>query len=92
MMTLGWIFYNEIDKEKIIKSKIKDFDFVREKDDPYKIKAPMFTHKELREINSKLPKINDINDIKIPGIIDSDIEAYSRIYRYYPSFMEIVLG
>jgi hypothetical protein len=98
MLTVGGLLYNDALQNKVDEMKFKSLDFVREKEDPFFIEVPRLTYKEIRVLDSLLPKkTNSQNkisfkkkkrEIKKPPLNDEDIKNYSKIYRYFPSFAE----
>lgn len=91
MMTMGGILYKEADQAVMERCGFNDLLFYRDGDDPYVIKAPILTPREIRYLNTLLPK-KPATSLKLPGVPESDLEAYEMIYRYYPSFVESFLG
>lgn len=87
MLTLGYIFYKNSDYEKIQQCKFERLDFHITGDVPYDIDIPNFTQKEIQSINKMLPDV-DLIKRTMSFIHEKDIEKYSRIYRYYPHFLE----
>lgn len=88
MMTLGWIVYNEYDKDEISKCGFESLEFYRASgSEPYNISVPNFTYKELAVLNKNMPEANyPIEEAEFLSI--DEIEAYKKIYRYYPTTME----
>lgn len=91
MMTIGIILYEDADHSKINKCGFGELHFYRDKDDPYIIKVPKLTPKEIRHVNELLPKASTVS-LQLPGVPISDLEDYAKIYRYYPSFVESLFG
>lgn len=96
MLTLGGVIIDE-GQESIFQScNFRQFEFFKDGDDPYTIKVPNLTFKELKFLDSMLPteNINDLfsicsgsgkSDVYIPN---GDINSYNQIYRYFPAFVE----
>ncbi|MBA2490997.1 MAG: hypothetical protein H0V34_04575 [Gammaproteobacteria bacterium] len=91
MLTLGGLLVTKQEEPFFDKCAFDELPFFRESDSSYAIKAPKFTPKELRHLNSMLPR-KPSRYPKVAGIPDEDIRDYATIYRYYPSFGEIVFG
>ncbi|MBM0740245.1 hypothetical protein JOY44_01055 [Phormidium sp. CLA17] len=90
MLTVGGILYSRGQEPEFSRCLISQLEFVRTHTEPYLIKVPNFTYRELRYLDTQLPILNNLA-VKLPGIPQSDIEAYSRIYRYFPMFAETEL-
>jgi hypothetical protein len=91
MMTIGGILYEEADQAVMGQCGFGQLHFYRDGDDPYVIRAPKLTPKEIRCVNALLPKVPAV-PLTLPGVPASDLEDYAMIYRYYPSFVESFLG
>lgn len=84
MMTIGFVFYDNHEKEKYERCNFDDFDFC--KMEPFLIKAPNLTMKELQYIDSFLP--SNLAGMDYKNIPDEEIKHYVDVYRYYPTFLE----
>lgn len=98
MLTVGGIIYDEKQEHKIEEMNFPSLGFIRENEDFYYIKVPCLTFKEIRVLDSLLPK-NINNQKKNPPkktnrkieklpLNEEDIANYSKIYRYFPNFTE----
>jgi len=87
MLTIGWIFYEDRDTNKLDACSFSELNFVRHEDVAYTIKIPCLTMKEMRHLNTQLPKGEAVN---LPGVPKSDIESYAELYRYFPAFVEAI--
>ena len=98
MLTIGGIIFNEKQKDKVNEMNFPSFDFVKEREEFYTIKVPSLTFKEIRYLDSFLPKkagkqTKNSNQErkdkieKMPLEIE-DINDYTKIYRYFPNFAE----
>jgi hypothetical protein len=90
MLTLGGVIHKDIHEYKFLNCTFSQLGFVRRSHDPYLITVPNLTYRELRFLDTHLP-IEDSSSLKLPGVPSSDIDAYSRIYRYFPLFAEAEL-
>ena len=102
MHTFGGVILDERkhlkDFEKI---KFQEIPFIRDGAQPFEIKVPNLTLKEIKYLESIMPLERDgdgeliepdkITDLKI-GLSDNDIELFSKIYKYYPTFVETRVG
>ncbi len=89
MSTLGFVFYSdEKELEKIEGSKISLFDFYKDGVEPYKIEVPNLTMKEIKALLEVMPKsttrLKEMEAIVPP----SEIEQFSKIYKYLPLFTD----
>lgn len=87
MMTLGWIFYETSEENKLDACSFNELKFVRYEDSAYTIKVPCLTNKEMRHLNAQLPRGGTVN---LPGVPTADIEIYAELYRYFPAFVEAI--
>lgn len=90
MMTLGLVFYEQRQAPLWNACKFTDLNFTREGEEPYLIKAPCLTLREVHHLNSYLPT-NDLGSIDHRGIPEEDVLRYSEIYRYFPAFNEVIV-
>jgi hypothetical protein len=98
MLTIGGILYNEKQSDKIDQMNLSAFNFIKDGGEPFYIKVPSLTFKEIRVLDSFLPRSSDNqmkksskdSDKKIEKLHLSkdDIKEYSKIYRYFPNFAE----
>lgn len=91
MLTLAGILLETRERDLFDKCGFSKMPFYRDGESPYIIKAPKFTQRELHYLNSVLPR-DTSHCPEVSGIPASDIQDYALIYRYYPSYVEILLG
>jgi len=91
MLTVGGVLYEKRDENLVQACEFQELPFVRTGEDAFIIKAPKLTQKEVRHLNSQLPRVPP-DQLSLPGVPDSDVHDYAAIYRYYPSFSEVLLG
>lgn len=89
MLTVAGVLVSAEDSSKFDSCAFGKLEFVRGGDEPYVITVPCLTPREVRHLNAQLP-CADTLALKAPGVPDSDLAAYARIYRYFPSFSELV--
>lgn len=90
MLTLGWIVYKKEDEECYKKCNFNKLDFYNDTDIPYDITVPNFTYKELTVLNRNMPDVEyPIKEAEF--FAEDEIEAYRKIYRYYPTIFETSL-
>lgn len=91
MLTVGGIIYDEGQENLLAKAAFENLSFVRTGDEAYTIDVPSLTLKELHYLDKQLPceRIEEIDPLSIPV---KDIEKYSKIYRYFPGFVDAEIG
>lgn len=87
MLTLGGIIYEQGESTKVEKCGFSDLSFIRSEEEPYKIKVPILTYKEIRYLDCQLP-CDDIENLELPGAPKEQIKRYAQYYRYFPNFAE----
>lgn len=94
MLTVGGIIYSKNDENNISKCNFEKLDFIRterKKYKPYEIIVPKLTFREMRCLDRVLP-IKNLTSIKnnreILSIPRELRKQYSKIYRYFPNFVE----
>lgn len=92
MMTLGFIFFQQLDAEKFNQCKFEELEQYRDCYEPYKINAPKLTSEEIRALNKMLPKREGI-PYEIPTVnnktFNEACEEYAEVYQYFPEFTEL---
>jgi hypothetical protein len=106
MLTTGGIIYNGYLKNSLQLSKIDQLDFYRNGQDPFEIKVPSLTFREIHQLESLLPSGLNLKTGEIlneSGMIQDGIKniteiipledaiQYSEIYRYFPIFRESII-
>jgi len=92
MLSVGGVFYRAADREKLETCSFEELQFVRSGDEPYEIRVPCLTLKEMRYISELLPKARvEGFEIELEGVPASDIRDFTELYRYFPTFTEAVL-
>jgi hypothetical protein len=89
MLTVGWVFFEADDQRKFDACLFGELDFVRFEEEPYMIKVPCLTIKEMRHLNAQLPRVAT-DEVALPGVPASDIKRYAELYRYFPTFAEAI--
>jgi hypothetical protein len=87
MATVAWIFFEAAEKDKFEICSFKELDFSRFKNEAYNIQVPCLTLKEMRHLNTQLPRGGKVT---LPGVPGPDIERYAKLYRYFPVFTETI--
>lgn len=87
MMTVGGLFYDAGESNRVAYCSFENLDFIRTGDEPYRIEVPSLTYREIRHLDRQLP-IDDSAKLQAAAIPQEDLERYSRVYRYFPTFAE----
>lgn len=87
MTTIGGLIYDEGLSGHVEKCSFSNLPFIRTDADSYLIEVPNLTYREIRHLDRQLP-IGDHRQLEASAIPESDLEQYSRIYRYFPLFVE----
>ena len=92
MMTLGGMIGSKAEKSKLGSMNKEGAPYLRmtDKEDPYEIRVPVFTRKEKYLLDSAMPCAVgwQPTDFAIPA---EHIAIYREIYRFLPSYVEILL-
>ncbi len=92
MMTLGGMIGSKVEKRKLTSMNIEGAIYFRmnEKADPYEIKVPVFTRKERHLLDSAMPCKDgwQPTEFALPA---EYIEIYREIYRFLPSYVEVLV-
>jgi len=87
MMTIGGLFTKKGQQKLFSRCDFQSLDFCRFGDDPYEIYAPNLTYREQRYLDKQLPA----ERLELTGVPQQDLDAYARLYRYFPHFVEAEL-
>lgn len=91
MLTVGGILYRTADMRTVAACDFDTLPFIRNGADHCSIKAPCLTTMEIRHLNAQLPTRSPAK-LRAPGVPDSDIQQYAEVYRYFPTFREILFA
>lgn len=86
MATVTFAFYKSSEEHIHKKCNFNDLYFFRPGDEPFEIKTPNLTMKEIRHIMETMPKKEKLSK-KI--FTEKDIDSLWENYRYFPSFSEL---
>lgn len=64
-----------------------NFNFLKRKEEPYRIKMPLLTTKEMNKINEMCDDVESLKDMKI--VLSERIDEYMEVYRYLPNFRDV---
>ena len=71
---------------------LSDFDFIKESEDPYKIKIPNLTSKEIDLINRNISDEEALKELINKKIVKkSEIDEHKQTYKYLPNFYDVRL-
>jgi hypothetical protein len=92
MLTVGGLIGDEMDGRKVMECSFEGMNFIRRdiNDDTFHIRVPKITKKERFYLDHKMP-INEGWSPKEFEISEDDLKDYNAIYRYYPSFAELLI-
>ncbi|OEF49178.1 hypothetical protein A1OW_13440 [Enterovibrio norvegicus] len=91
MSTLGFTFYRtEEEGNRLSLTNLDSFDFYRENNESYKIEVPSLTMKEIKALLEIMPngKRKEIEKVVPP----SEVDQFSKIYKYLPIFADSELA
>ena len=91
MLTIGGVLFEKQHEDLLNQCSFHELPFVSEGAEPINIRAPKFTQKEIRALNSTLPQ-GETDKAALPGVPETDVVEFAKIYRYYPTFGEVLLG
>ena len=89
MLTVGGVFYKAGDMKIVESCAFDTLPFVKNGSDHCEIRVPCLTGKEIRHLNSQLPTKSTAK-LRVPGVPVSDIKQYAEVYRFFPTFSEIL--
>lgn len=92
MVTVGGLLHRASEEDRYLACGFGTLPFIRTGADPCSIKAPCLTPKEIRHLNSQLPKAGSSRRLHAPGVPPADAERYAEVYRYFPSFSEVLFS
>jgi hypothetical protein len=91
MVTAGGLFYEREQTPIVARCNFESLPFLRTNQrpscKPCMIEVPNLTYKEIRYLNTQLPrkKGSHVNSPKVPS---RDVKKYEALYRYFPQFAE----
>ncbi|WP_414551918.1 O-methyltransferase [Anabaena sp. CCY 0017] len=89
MLTVGWLFFEKSDYNLTKECKFSN-KFNTIEDNPYEIKVPNLTLKEIRYLDSQMPT-DDCNTVERICIPLKDVKSYAELYKYFPAFAEMIM-
>ena len=85
MTTIGGVISRTDQAAVLAGCEFDDMSFVSRGAEPFEIRVPVLTHRELRHLDQQLPSEDDVTS---PGVHPRDLSAYQAVYRYYPTYSE----
>lgn len=87
MATIGWIIVSAAENAVYTACGFDALSFVRLGSEPFRIRVPLVTPMEIREMERRLPNLTTARDLDwIPA---TERQAFASAYRYLPSFASI---
>ena len=86
MLTVGGIIFDKKQNSKVEQMNFKNLNFICKDAQCFEIAVPKLTYKEIHALDKCLP--NSKSKAKRLPLSIEDIENYSKIYRYFPTFTE----
>lgn len=90
MMTCGGLIVRQSQIPLVKQCDFGDLDFTRTRKQPYHIEIPILTHREMRYLDTKLPR-PPRKRVSLPGVKPEEVQRYSHLYRYLHPFAETEL-
>ena len=87
MLTLGGLICSEAEVPIRDACGLDRLDFYRPGPEPFVIDVPKLTFREIRYLDRRLPSGHP-NDGDLHGIPSEDLDRYSKLYRFFPGFVE----
>jgi len=85
MQTWGGIVKSPGNERLVEQCHFEDLDFIRRRgDEALEIRVPVLTRRETLHLNRQLP-MESGQRLEGVGIVDEELEAYARFYRWYPA-------
>lgn len=91
MLTVGGILCRAAQEQTLAACDFDTLSFVRSSLEHYSIRVPCLTSKEIRHLNSQLPASPSM-ELDAPGVPNSDVQQYVELYRYFPTFTEVLFA
>lgn len=91
MLTVGGILCRAAEVQTLAACDFDTLPFVRSTSEHCDIKVPCLTSKEIRHLNSQLPR-SPPAELDAPGVPNADVRRYVEIYRYFPTFTEVLFA
>lgn len=90
MLTVGWLIFEYKYCNLVDQCKFRKNFHTAELDNPYEINVPNLTPKEIQYLDSQMPT-DDCDAGKQICIPAKDVKSYAELYKYFPSFVEMLM-
>ncbi len=90
MLTVGWLIFEQNYCNVAEQCKFSKNFHATELDNPYEINVPNLTLKEIQHLDSQMPT-DDCDAVKRICIPLKDVKSYAELYKYFPSFVEMII-
>lgn len=90
MLTVGWLLFEQNYCNLAEQCKFSKNFNATQLDNPYEIKVPNLTLKEIQHLDSQMPT-DDCDAVKRICIPLKDVKSYAELYKYFPSFVEMIM-
>ena len=87
MLTVGGIIFQNKYLDTYQSCDFENIPFVKPDSEPFLIKVPRLTYREIRHLDKQLPT-KSVSKILASAIPQADLEHYAKLYRYFPTFAE----
>ncbi len=88
MLTVGGLIYDEGQIGIFANCLFDQLEFLRFENEPYRIKIPSLTYKEIRHIDAHIMIDGSVEKKRVNFLKTSDLNNYEKIYRFFPKFAE----
>ncbi len=86
MLSVGGLLYRARDEGRVSECNFDTFPFVVGGSEPFVITVPLLTVRETLLLDARLPAMPD--PAEFPGVEQDEIDAYARLYRYLPVYVD----
>ncbi|MEH1925542.1 O-methyltransferase [Nostoc sp.] len=90
ILTVGWLFFEQNYCNVAEQCKFSKNFHATELDSSYEINVPNLTPKEIQYLDSQMPT-DDCDAGKGICIPSKDVKSYAELYKYFPSFVEMLM-
>lgn len=86
MLSIGGLLYKAAEEDRVAECNFDNVPFVVKVEEPYVITVPLLTVRETLLLDARLPAAPD--PAEFPGVEQDEIDAYARLYRYLPVYVD----
>jgi len=88
MLTVGGLLSDEGSATRVAACGFDELPFVKDGPEPYRIRTPNLTLREIRLLDQQLP-CDSAADLSASFLSAEDLESYFEVYRYFPHFADV---